>query len=99
MYFLLVGKEVRRQCREVVGPSIRVSLPPRSVKLEHHHRSAPLFRRSARCYPINGAVYRGASLKRCWTVPDVEGESERFPIKALRQYDGVRDALRKVLLQ
>lgn len=50
-------------------------------------------------YAIDRAVYWRAALQRCGAIPDVQREAQRLAVEALRQDDGVRNALREVFLK
>jgi hypothetical protein len=87
---LPVGKEICGERRQVVGPSISITLSPGSIVLEDNHGTAPGLGSSTRgdakdCL-INWSI-RGQRARR---IPQLEGKTQRLSIQTLR-YDDVVD--------
>jgi hypothetical protein len=84
---LLVCKEIGRKRRKVIRTGIGISLSARSVEFEGDDGATPRLACCTGSNVVDSAVDGLAFRKRCWGVPDVERESQRFSTEALRQHN------------
>ncbi len=82
---LLISKEIRRECGQVIGPSVGIILPPRSIVLKNDQRTTPVFGSRTGCDTNDRLIHRSIRGQGTRRVPQMQGETQRFPIKALGQ--------------
>ena len=85
-----------RECGQVTGASVGITLSHRTIVLKDNHSAAPRFGSRTRGDMGNCLIYRSICGQGVRRVPQVQRETQRFPIKTLSQDDAVSPSPRKI---
>src|SRR5258708_39003971 len=80
---LLISREIRRGCGQVIRPSVGIILAPRSIVLRNDQRTTPVFGSRTGCDTNDRLIHRTICGEGSRRLPQMQGQTQRFAIKTL----------------